>query len=52
MKRKRHFTRLCLAALLSAAASMPAAALSLKEAYQAAIEYDADLLACLDELRT
>lgn len=45
MKRRCHFTELCLAALLSAAASMPAAALSLKEAYQAALEYDADLLA-------
>ena len=45
MREGRHFTRLCLAALLCAAASMPAVALSLKEAYQAAIEYDADLLA-------
>ena len=45
MRQGRHFTKLCLAAMLSATFSLPASSLSLKEAYLAALEYDADLLA-------
>jgi len=42
----RHYLKTsCLVAMLSAFAGMPAAAVSLTEAYQAAVAYDADFLA-------
>lgn len=45
MRPRRNFVTSWLVALLSGIAAMPASALSLKEAYQSALEFDADLLA-------